>query len=206
MMNLLFCANRKLDLAAGPAVSRSSSSSHAPLSNPSTNVDERQPKYSFFNWVAQYLAPSLWFQKILFGIRSPTILESINRFLATHPNHRFKPKNDAVHTIPFIARSEALDQLFISFRSQLQCLIEQSDRASLIATSGSPGSGKTRFLDKLLHLRALYKYAQEYIPDIAALFHPSNVFVLNITFNSKMPRQDFEVHVMKMLIARLLFQ
>jgi hypothetical protein len=83
-------------------------------------------------------------------------------------------------------------------------------RAPLYAVAGAPGAGKTRLLLQLQNKVQLFANAKRYIKNqaTAKLFHPNNVLVINITFNSIMPVDVCEngLTFEQMVAARVLFQ
>jgi hypothetical protein len=107
----------------------------------------------------------------------------------------------------FIARDESMAELCDGFQRQLGVL---KGRAPLYAVAGSPGAGKTRFLLQLQNKDELYINAQRFMTndEDSALFHPDNVLVINITFNSFMPIQNCEESsdIERLIATRLLYQ
>jgi hypothetical protein len=98
----------------------------------------------------------------------------------------------------FVNRDHAIKKLFQDgFLAQIECLSvnDASKRCVLSATSGSPGAGKSYFLDKLASLSEVAQYARVHFQQrtvtwlgvqhaAADFFAEGNVLTLNITFNS----------------------
>jgi hypothetical protein len=107
----------------------------------------------------------------------------------------------------FIDRDASMKQIFQGAQMQLGRL---QSRAPLYAVTGAPGAGKTRLLLQLQKKAELFANAKRYIQDksTALLFHPNNVLVINITFNSIMPVDVREIGLTfeQMVAARVLFQ
>ena len=134
------------------------------------------------------------------------------KVIARHPEfatHQYKNptrKVAAVYFDNFLARADSFRAMSEGFVIQLDHLLDTRNsggRPCLNATSGAPGCGKTRFLDELVSPESYRQYLPE---KYQKLFSADNVLTLNITFNSRMPRQSSESSYRDMMTSRLLFR
>ena len=121
----------------------------------------------------------------------------------------------ANHTLGFVARCDAFASAFKGWVEQLQQLRKQDRtgamdaRPPLNASTGAPGSGKTRFLDELTNSAHLARLAQDLSicpADFASWFRTGNVLVVNITFNGDMGKDKDEENMTQMVTSRLLYR
>jgi hypothetical protein len=166
----------------------------------------------------------LWFTPILVPSRlssmpsaadacsgsSISLSDTINSFIDNHRGiacFHVKALESDKQFDRFVDRDDCMQELCLSMEKQLGVM---SSRAPLHAAAGAPGVGKTRFLLMLQEKKFVFENAKRFMlePSNAALFHPDNLLVINITFNSIMHTQDkeFTSTIDQMICARLLFQ